>query len=182
MEILKKIQYLGLMRSETKADMFTSLNSPTGQVTAVKQVTIVVHCVTHGASHTKYPKYWRCIGYLHRGKYSKSSHTSTKWVWYTDKNRRWYYSNHKAWLGKQHLEQWREKKKRFSFSSTHMSKVGMGGTLLLRVHFETLLSNKQCDLITPQHCNHTEADTPIYATYDKATAYVRTVVRALIGH
>jgi len=40
MEILEKYQYLELMQSGTKADMFTSLN-------AVKQATIVVHGVTH---------------------------------------------------------------------------------------------------------------------------------------
>ena len=74
------------------------------------------------------------------------------------------------------------KKKRFSVSTTHMSKAGMGGTMLLRVRFEPLLSKKQCDLIKLQHCIHSGVGTPIYDKYDKATAYVRIVVRALIGH
>ena len=39
MDRLEKYQYLDLMRSETKADMFTS---PTDHATAVKQATIVM--------------------------------------------------------------------------------------------------------------------------------------------
>ena len=61
----------------------------------------------------------------------------------------------------------------------------MGGTLLLSIRFETLLSNKQCSLKARQHCNHSEVDTLVYDTNDKACsykAYVRTGVRALVGH
>ena len=47
MERLEKYQYLGLKRSGTKADMFTFLNVPTRHATAVKQVPIVMHDVTH---------------------------------------------------------------------------------------------------------------------------------------
>jgi len=48
-----------------------------------------------------------------------------------------------------------------------------------------LLSNKQCSLKARQHCNHSEVDTLVYDTNDKACsykAYVRTGVRALVGH
>jgi len=58
----------------------------------------------------------------------------------------------------------------------------MGGTLLLSIRFEILLSNKHCDLMTPKHCNYSEADTPVYDTSYTNTAYVRTVVRAPVGH
>ena len=34
-----------------------------------------------------------------------------------------------------------------------------------------LLSNKHCDLTSPQHCNHSETDTPVYDTYDKTAYY-----------
>jgi len=64
----------------------------------------------------------------------------------------------------------RNTKKLLSFSSTHSFKDGIGGTLLLSIRFETLLSNKYCDLTT-LHCNHLEADTPVYDTYDKAGSY-----------
>ena len=39
-----------------------------------------------------------------------------------------------------------EKKKLFSFSGPHISKAVMGGTQLLSIRFETLLSNQKCDL------------------------------------
>jgi len=45
MERLEKYQYLGLMRSVPKADMFMCLNAPTGHTTVVKQATIAVHSV-----------------------------------------------------------------------------------------------------------------------------------------
>ena len=45
MERLEKYQYLGLMRSVTKADVFMCLNALTGHATVVKQATIVVHGV-----------------------------------------------------------------------------------------------------------------------------------------
>ena len=50
MERLEKYQYLGLMRSRTKADMFTS---PTCHANAVKQVTIVVHGVTNTSTYMR---------------------------------------------------------------------------------------------------------------------------------
>ena len=58
----------------------------------------------------------------------------------------------------------------------------MGGTLLLSIRFEAMLSNKHCDPMTPEH---SEAETPVYDTsYNMGfiTAYVRTVVRAPVGH
>ena len=81
MERLEKYQYLGLMRSGTKADMFTCFNAPTDHATTVKQVTIVVHGVTHTIWSTTYQisKHWHCIRYLHRGAYPKSSQISTIW-------------------------------------------------------------------------------------------------------
>ena len=63
------------------------------------------------------------------------------------------------------------RRKLLSFSSTHICKPGMGGTLLLSIRFEILLSNKHCDLMTPKHCNYSEADTPVYDKYDKAGSY-----------
>ena len=51
MERLEKYQYLGLMRSGTKADMLTCLNATTGNATAVKQATIVVHGLTPHLAH-----------------------------------------------------------------------------------------------------------------------------------
>ena len=50
MERLEKYEYLGLMRSRTKADMFTS---PTCHANAVKQVTIVVHGVTNTSTYMR---------------------------------------------------------------------------------------------------------------------------------
>ena len=37
----------------------------------------------------------------------------------------------------------------------------MGGKLFLSTHFESVLSNRHCDLTTLQLCNHSEADTRI---------------------
>ena len=57
----------------------------------------------------------------------------------------------------------------------------MGGKLLLSTRFETVLSNKNCDLTTLQPCNHSEADTRILlhlahaAKQGHTKAYVRTV-------
>ena len=57
----------------------------------------------------------------------------------------------------------------------------MGGKLFLSTHFESVLSNRHCDLTTLQLCNHSEADTRIllhlaHATEDgHTTAYIRTV-------
>ena len=57
----------------------------------------------------------------------------------------------------------------------------MGGKLLLSIRFETVLSNKHCDITTLQPCNHSEADTRIIlhlahaATQGHTTAYVCTV-------
>jgi len=45
MERLEKYQYLGLMRSGTKADMLTCLHAPTTHATAV------VHGVTHSSTY-----------------------------------------------------------------------------------------------------------------------------------
>jgi hypothetical protein len=53
------------------------------------------------------------------------------------------------------------KRELFSFISTQISKTDMGGKLLLSTHFETVLSNRHCDLTTLQPSNHTEADTGI---------------------
>ena len=47
------------------------------------------------------------------------------------------------------------KKKLFSFSSTLISKAGMGGTLLLSIRFQTMLSNKHGYLKTPKHIRQT---------------------------
>ena len=57
----------------------------------------------------------------------------------------------------------------------------MGGKLLLSTHYETVLSNRHCDLTTLQPSNHVEADTRIFLHLEHAaeqghiTAYVRTV-------
>ena len=57
----------------------------------------------------------------------------------------------------------------------------MDGKLLLSTCFETVLSNKDCDLAILQPCNHSEADTRILlhlahaAKEGHTTAYVRTV-------
>ena len=57
----------------------------------------------------------------------------------------------------------------------------MGGKLLLGTRFETLLSNRPCDVTTLLACNHSEAYTRILlhlayaAEYGHTKAYVRTV-------
>ena len=85
MEILEKYQYLGLMRSATKADMFTCLNALTGHTTAVKQATIVVHGVTHTSTYmephiTNIKNIDAVLGiYPEEIQYPKNSHTSTTW-------------------------------------------------------------------------------------------------------
>ena len=145
MEILEKYQYLGLMRSGTKADMFTCLNTPTDHATAVKQATIVVHVVTHTSTYMEphipnikhidpvldiyYPEEHILKVLTHqphkndpRIKVGDGSTPITK------RNSRF-------------LNNEENKKKLFSFSSTHISKAGMGGTLLLSICFMTMLSN-----------------------------------------
>ena len=47
----KKYQYLELKRSWTRADMYTCFNAPTDHTATVKQVTIVVHGVTHTSTY-----------------------------------------------------------------------------------------------------------------------------------
>ena len=47
----------------------------------------------------------------------------------------------------------------------------MGGTLLLSIHLETMLSNKKCSVTAPQHWKHSEAGTTVYDIYDKAGSY-----------
>lgn len=62
-----------------------------------------------------------------------------------------------------------------------IAKSDMGGKLLLSTHFETVLSNRNCDLEHLQPCNHSEADTRIFlhlahaAKQGYKTAYIRTV-------
>ena len=57
----------------------------------------------------------------------------------------------------------------------------MGGKLLLSTRFETVLSNRPCDVRTLQPFNHSEADTRILlplahaAEHGHTKAYVRTV-------
>ena len=73
------------------------------------------------------------------------------------------------------------KKKLFSFISRQIAKKDMDGKLLLSTCFETVLSNKDCDLATLQPCNHYEADTRILlhpshaAKKGNTTAYVRSM-------
>ena len=73
------------------------------------------------------------------------------------------------------------KRELFSFISTQISKTDMGGKLLLSTHYETVLSNRHCDLTTLQPSNHVEADTRIFlhlahaAEQGHITAYIRTV-------
>ena len=57
----------------------------------------------------------------------------------------------------------------------------MGGKLLLCTRFETVRSNRPCDVTTLQKCNHLEADTRILlnlahaAEHGHTKVYVRTV-------
>lgn len=73
------------------------------------------------------------------------------------------------------------KKELFSFIGVQIAKIDMGGKLLLCTHFETVLSNRNCDLEHLQPCNHSEADTRISphlahaAKQGYKTAYLRTV-------
>ena len=89
-ERLEMYHNLGLMRSETKADMFTS---PTDHATAVKQAIIVVHDVTLAYMQPHIPNIKNIDAvleiYLRSGTYPKSIYTSTTWEWSTDKSRRW---------------------------------------------------------------------------------------------
>ena len=153
MERLEKYQYLGLMWSGTKAGMFTCLNTPTGHATAVKQA-IVVHVVTHTSTYMEphipniknigavldiYPEENNLKALTHQ------RHGNDPWTRVGDgstpiTNCDW----NSRFLNNE------ENKKLFSFSSTHISKAGVGRMQLLSIHFET----KQCDLTRPQHSNH----------------------------
>ena len=127
---------------------------PTDHATAVTQVTIVVHVVTHtstymvphipnikniGAVLDIYPEENNLKALTHQ------RHGNDPWTRVGDgsipiTNRDW----NSCFLNNE------ENKKLFSFSSTHISKAGVGRMQLLSIHFET----KQCDLTRPQHCNH----------------------------
>jgi len=130
------------MRSGTKADMLTS---STDYATAVKQATIVGHGVTHPTTYMEphiptiknidtvldiYPEEHMLKALTHqRHGYDprlRVGYGSTPII-----------KRSSSFLNKEE----NKKKKLFSFSSTHISKAGMGGTLLLSIHFETMLSN-----------------------------------------
>ena len=74
----KQYQFLGLMRSGTKADMVTCTD---GNTTAVEQDNIVVHSVTHTSAYMKphIPNIQiiDAVMDIYSGNYSKSAHIFT---------------------------------------------------------------------------------------------------------
>ena len=155
--------------------MFTCLNAPTGHTT-VKQATIAVHGVTHTSTSTEphIPNIKNIDAVLDiyteeniPKAFTHQRHANDPRIRVGDGSTP--ITKRDCNSGFLNIEE--NNKKLFSFSSTHISKAGMGGTLLLSIRFETMLSNNHCDLTTPQHCNHSEATTPVYDTYDKTGSY-----------
>ena len=155
MERLETYQYLGLKRSGTKADMFTFLNVPTRHATAVQQVTIVVHDVTHTSTFMEHhiTNIKNIDAVLDTYSQENILKALTHQQHGNDQRTRVGDGNTPVTNWNSGFVNNEEKKKLFSFSGPHISKAVMGGTLLLSIRFETLLSNKHCDLTAPQHCN-----------------------------
>ena len=154
--------------------MCTCLNPPTDRP-AVKQATIVVHDVTHTSTymepHISNIKNIDAVLDIYPEENISKAITHQRHV----NDQRLRVGDGRTPITKRDcnsgfLNNEKNEKNLFSFSSTYISKAGMGGTLLLGIRFEITFSNKHCDIKTPQHCNHSEANT-VYDTYDKTGSY-----------
>ncbi|KAL8561604.1 hypothetical protein ACOMHN_024839 [Nucella lapillus] len=197
----------GLLRSGTKSDILKCLNAPTGRADVAKQATIVVldmaaviHMVRPTTANT-FSEYvsLHIVPYLEAQITSSTQRIDAIWDNYPEENNLKALTQQRRGNGPRtrvgdgstpipkrdwnsgFLKNQENKKELFSFITTQISKADMDGNLLLSTRFETVLSNKYCDLTTLQPCNHSEADTRILlhlahaAKQGHTTAFVRTV-------
>ena len=196
----------GLLRSGMKSDILQCLNAPTGRAAAAKQATVVVldmaaviHMVRPTTAKT-FSEYvtLNIVPFLEAQMKSCTQRIDAVWDNYPEENNLKAMTQQRRGNGPRtrvgdgstkipkhewssFLKNEENKKELFSFISTQISKTDMGRKLLLSTHFETVLSNRHCDLATLQPCNHSEADTRILlhlahaAEQGHTTAYVRTV-------
>ncbi|KAL8593865.1 hypothetical protein ACOMHN_018077 [Nucella lapillus] len=197
----------GLLRSGTKSDILKCLNAPTGRADVAKQATIdvldmaaVIHMVRPTTANT-FSEYvsLHIVPYLEAQITSSTQRIDAIWDNYPEENNLKALTQQRRGNGPRtrvgdgstpilkrdwnsgFLKNEENKKELFSFITTQISKADMDGKLLLSTRFETVLSNKYCDLTTLQPCNHSEADTRILlhlahaAKQGHTTAFVRTV-------
>ncbi|KAL8590645.1 hypothetical protein ACOMHN_011080 [Nucella lapillus] len=197
----------GMLRSGTKSDILKCLNAPTGRADVAKEATIVVldmaaviHMVRPTTANT-FSEYvsLHIVPYLEAQITSSTQRIDAIWDNYPEENNLKVLTQQRRRNGPRtrvgdgstpipkrdwnsgFLKNEENKKELFSFITTQISKADMDGKLLLSTRFETVLSNKYCDLTTLQPCNHSEVDTRILlhlahaAKQGHTTAFVRTV-------
>ena len=177
----------GMLRSGTKSDILKCLDAPTSACAAARNVTVqvfdmaaVIHMdmrPTRAATFSDYVP-------MHLASFLKSQLTASVqrvdvvWDTYPERSLKtqtqlWRGSGPRTRIGKdgntpipkrdwqKYLNNTENKKELFSFCSQKLSETTLGGILLLTTKYETVLSNKPCDVSGLQPCNHTEADSRI---------------------
>lgn len=195
----------GMLRSGTKSDILQCIKAPMNKVNDAKQVEVivfdmaaVVHMIRPTAAKT-FSEYVRLhiIPYMESQVTTNTERIDAIWDNYPEDSLKATAhlkrgSGARTRIGdgstpipkhewSNFLKNEDNKKELFSFVSREIAKADMCGKLLLTTHFESVLSNRQCDTTTIEPCNHSEADSRIFLhLFDAAqkgcrTAYIRTV-------